>query len=254
MAKLTWNGSYGFDLSFLNLSNVTYGSSYATTFTSFIAYYGSRSTRDEFHGSGFTYDADGVPISGTVTSYANYENGRLTGSISDMNLSATALVNAASTYSTRDDIALYKAALRGNDQITGGRADDRLEGFGGNDKITGGRGADMLYGGTGADTFVFKSIRDSGPTSDDCDFIMDFSTRQRDKIDLSAIDANLSRKGNQAFSFIGAKEFGAKAGELRYEKLESYTVVEGDVNGDGVADFSIALKGVHSLSKSYFVL
>jgi Ca2+-binding RTX toxin-like protein len=245
MAKLTWNGSYGFDLSFLNLSNVTYGSSYTTTFTSFIAYYGSRATRDEFHGSGFTYDADGIPTGGTVTSYANYENGRLLGSISGMSLSATALVKAASTYSTRDDMALYKAALRGNDQITGGRADDRLEGFGGNDKITGGRGAD---------TFVFKSIRDSGPTSDDCDFIMDFSTRQKDRIDLSAIDANLSRKGNQAFSFIGAKEFGAKAGELRYEKLESYTVVEGDVNGDGVADFSIALKGIHTLSKSYFIL
>lgn len=254
MAKLTWNGSYGFDFSFLNLSNVNYGSSYATTLTSFIAYYGSRSTRDEFHGSGFTYDAQGVPTGGTVASYANYENGKLLGSISGLSLSATALVKAASTYSTRDDMALYKAALRGSDQITGGKGDDRLEGFGGNDKITGGRGADMIYGGTGADAFVFRSIRDSGPTSDDCDFIMDFSTRQKDKIDLSAIDANLSRTGNQAFSFIGANDFSRRAGELRYDKLETFTVVEGDVNGDGAADFSIALKGVHTLSKGYFVL
>jgi Ca2+-binding RTX toxin-like protein len=112
----------------------------------------------------------------------------------------------------------------------------------------------MLYGGTGADTFVFRSIRDSGPTSDDCDFVMDFSTRQKDKIDLSAIDANLSRTGNQAFSFIGANDFSGRAGELRYDKLETFTVVEGDVNGDGAADFSITLKGVHTLSKGYFIL
>jgi Ca2+-binding RTX toxin-like protein len=251
---LTWNASYGFDLDLLNLSNVNYGTSYVATFTSFIAYYDSRSTRDEFHGSGFTYDALGVPTGGTVTTYKNYENGKLLGSISGVNLSATALVKAASTYSTRDDLALYKAALRGNDELTGGKGDDTLESFGGNDKLAGGRGVDMLYGGTGADTFVFRSIRDSGPTSDDCDFIMDFSTRQKDKIDLSAIDANLSRAGNQAFSFIGTNDFSGKAGQLRYDKLESYTVVEGDVNGDGAADFSIALNGAFNLSKGYFVL
>jgi hypothetical protein len=42
-------------------------------------------------------------------------------------------------------------------------------------------------------------------------------------------------------------EFHEKAGELRYEKADGGAIVCGDINGDGVADFSIAVQNVASL-------
>ncbi|MDP8994606.1 MAG: hypothetical protein M3N07_06465, partial [Pseudomonadota bacterium] len=68
-----------------------------------------------------------------------------------------------------------------------------------------------------------------------------------DKIDLARIDADTTAAGNQAFTFIGSAAFSGNgaAGQLRAENLgeatPSYNVwrVEGDVDGDGVADFSI---------------
>ena len=142
----------------------------------------------------------------------------------------------------------------GNDKLSGGGGDDKLYGGSGNDKLTGGMGADDLWGGSGADTFIFKSIKESTVNASGRDTIFDFSARQKDKIDLSGIDANTTKGGNQAFSFIGTKAFSGKAGELRYEKAKSDTYVYGDVNGDKIADFAIHLDDRVNLSKSYFIL
>jgi Ca2+-binding RTX toxin-like protein len=151
----------------------------------------------------------------------------------------------------------------GRDKLSGGAGDDRLSGVGGNDhlsggsgndKLTGGAGADDLWGGSGADTFIFKSVKETTVSGAGRDTIFDFSTRQKDKIDLSAIDANTTKGGNQAFSFIGTKAFGGKAGKLRYEKAKSDTYMHGDVNGDKIADFTIHLDDRVSLSKGYFIL
>ena len=136
----------------------------------------------------------------------------------------------------------------------GDGGNDYLYGGSGNDKLTGGVGADDLWGGSGADTFIFKSIKETTVSGVGRDTIFDFSTRQKDKIDLSAIDANTTKGGNQAFSFIGTKAFGGKAGELRYEKAKSDTYIHGDVNGDKIADFTIHLDDRVSLSKGYFIL
>jgi Ca2+-binding RTX toxin-like protein len=142
----------------------------------------------------------------------------------------------------------------GNDKLSGNSGNDYLHGGSGNDKLTGGQGADDLWGGSGADTFIFKSIRETTVSGAGRDTIFDFSTKQKDKIDLSAIDARATKGGNQAFSFIGTKAFDGKAGELRYEKAKSDTYIYGDVNGDKVADFTIHLDDRVSLSKSYFIL
>jgi Ca2+-binding RTX toxin-like protein len=142
----------------------------------------------------------------------------------------------------------------GVDKLLGNGGNDYLYGGSGNDKLTGGAGADDLWGGSGADTFIFKSIKETTVLGAGRDTIFDFSTKQKDKIDLSAIDANTTKGGNQAFSFIGTKAFGGKAGELRYEKAKSDTYIHGDVNGDKVADFTIHLDDWVSLSKSYFIL
>jgi Ca2+-binding RTX toxin-like protein len=176
------------------------------------------------------------------------------GSISGLKISAWDLMEAASTVSTSDDMRIYRSALAGNDVLTGGNGDDLLEGFAGKDKITGGLGADSLLGGAGADRFIFKSVDDSPADAEESDFIIDFSIRQKDRISLSAIDANEIAPGNQAFSFIGTRGFSERSGELRYEKGAGYTLIEGDVDGDGLADLSILLKGAMNLSKGYFYL
>ncbi|MBD2745725.1 hypothetical protein IC232_03350 [Microvirga sp. BT688] len=148
-------------------------------------------------------------------------------------------------------------AINGNsaaNRLNGGNGRDKIAGGSGNDTISGSGGSDRLYGGTGKDAFVFKSVRDSTVDSSGRDTIFDFSKAQNDRIDLRAIDADVTTAGNGAFSFIGTSAFGNKAGELRYDKGASDTFIYGDVDGDGFADFSIHLDDAMSLSKSYFIL
>ncbi len=68
---------------------------------------------------------------------------------------------------------------------------------------------------------------------------MDFATG--DKIDLSLIDANvLNGPGDDGFIFIGSAAFvSGVAGQLRAVNNAGIWTVEGDVNGDGVADLVI---------------
>ncbi|MCV3738454.1 hypothetical protein OCK02_19795 [Rhizobium sp. TRM96647] len=141
-----------------------------------------------------------------------------------------------------------------NDVLTGNSASNTLRGNGGNDTITGMKGADALYGGKGRDVFVFESISDSKPGSSGRDTIFDFSKSQRDKLDLSAIDANTKKSGDQAFEFVGSKKFSGDPGELRVSKSKSDTYVYADVNGDKKADFGIHLDDALSLSKGDFIL
>jgi hypothetical protein len=85
------------------------------------------------------------------------------------------------------------------------------------------------------------------------DTLMDFSSAQGDKVDLSTIDANTTVAGNQAFVFIGAAAFSNTAGELRAEVMGSDTLVSADTNGNGVADFSLLVKGVTAMVGGDFI-
>lgn len=138
--------------------------------------------------------------------------------------------------------------LRGQD------GNDELHGGDGDDTLIGGLGADALYGGGGADKFVLTSVKDSTKADKGRDTIYDFSAKQHDKIDLHTIDASKAVKGNQAFHFIGHNAFDHQAGELRFDKVKGGISVEGDVNGDGHADFTIFLKGLSTVAKGYFIL
>lgn len=140
----------------------------------------------------------------------------------------------------------------GNDQLFGGGGDDYLDGGIGNDTLWGGAGGDDLFGGTGADQFCFAAASDS--LTNDRDSIVDFKRSEGDKINLSAIDANLLATGNQAFSFIGGAAFSGVAGQLRAQYSAGQTLVSGDLNGDGVADFGFALQGNVSLIGTDFYL
>jgi Ca2+-binding RTX toxin-like protein len=129
----------------------------------------------------------------------------------------------------------------GNDTLIGGAGNDTLEGGEGNDILIGGAGADILFGGNGADNFVFKSVADSRPGMEDTIVDLKFpDVSQQSHIDLSAIDANTHVAGDQAFTYIAGAAFNHTAGELRF----SDHLLQGDVNGDGTADFQVRINDI----------
>jgi Ca2+-binding RTX toxin-like protein len=125
----------------------------------------------------------------------------------------------------------------GNLILFGGGGHDTLTGGGGNDLILGGGGADLLAGGAGADTFRYDSLSDA--QAGGYDLIADFQSGL-DKIDLSRIDANSTIAGDQAFSWIGTAAFSGSAGELRTYESGGRIWVEGDTDGNGLADLQLA--------------
>jgi len=183
---------------------------------------------------------DTVESSVDYTLTANLENLLLTGS--------------GSRSATGNDLDNILTGNRGKNVLTGLAGDDTLFGDAGKDTLIGGLGIDKLSGGASADTFIFKSLADSGVGAGNRDTITDFVARQKDKIDLSAIDAKAGTAGDDAFSWIGTAEFGKVEGELRYFQENGNVIVEGDANGDGSADFQIELSGIASLQDSNFIL
>ncbi len=129
----------------------------------------------------------------------------------------------------------------GADWLRGHRGNDFLLGGDGDDMLVGGRGRDVMGGEDGNDTFVFNDAKRSRVTTALRDVIMDFASG--DMIDLREIDANTRAGGDQTFNFIGAAAaFGGTAGELRYRDSGTGGILlEGDRNGDRVADFQIEL-------------
>lgn len=148
--------------------------------------------------------------------------------------------------------------IGGGDLLDGGAGDDSISGNAGDDIVIGGLGRDVLSDGRGADRYVFRSTAES--TVDRPDAIGGFTAGQ-DRIDLGQIDADTGRRGDQAFTDIGEARFSGKAGELRVVVVaaipdgSSDYVVEGDVNGDGQADFRIDVGSVAGpLTAGDFVL
>jgi hypothetical protein len=113
----------------------------------------------------------------------------------------------------------------------------------------------------GGDAFVFLAVAESrhGKARD---HIEDFTHADGDHIDLSSIDANTRRAGDQDFHFVDGnlkQSFAAYhnhhakgqwAGALR---VSAHNVVQADVNGDGKADFEIIVHGDH-LTKADFIV
>jgi hypothetical protein len=121
------------------------------------------------------------------------------------------------------------------------------------DIITGGLGKDIMSGGLGNDKFNFDSIAESVKGANR-DVIEDFRHKQRDHIDLAGIDAKNGVGGNQKFTFIGTQHFDHHKGELHFVRHAGFVIVEGDVNGDGRADFQVQVDHVATLGKGDFIL
>lgn len=129
----------------------------------------------------------------------------------------------------------------GANVLRGGGGDDFCSGGGGSDRLAGGAGADLLTGGIGADRFVFAE-GDTLPFASNCDVIADFSLAQSDRIDLSGIDAAPAAAGDQAFVYRSTDPFtGTGVGEVRIVHSGANTILLGDVDGNGQADFTILL-------------
>jgi Ca2+-binding RTX toxin-like protein len=119
---------------------------------------------------------------------------------------------------------------------------DILDGGAGGDALCGGAGRDILTGGDDNDSFMFVSVADSGVKPAARDTIADFGNGI-DVINIYHIDANTKNGAtDDAFHFIGTNQaFTGAAGELRAYWTNEGQIVEGDVNGDGRADFAIEL-------------
>jgi Ca2+-binding RTX toxin-like protein len=161
------------------------------------------------------------------------------------NVERLVLSGSADIDGAGNDLANKIVGNSGDNILKGGAGNDTLVSNGGDDYLIGGVGTDLLTGGTGNDRFVFRDLS--------TDRITDFTSGQ-DTIDLKGIDANSALTGDQSFTFIGAHAFSHTAGELHYEEVGGNTVVTADINGDGAADFTLRLDGLHTLTSHDFIL
>lgn len=239
-----------------------------------------------FAGYDITINGTQAVTGGVVTGYVEaYHNGSEWAhylGMEDFSASALDLYNASQTLSIADDYAIISAALAGTDQfelsgfsdyafglagndtlrgnggtdtLLGGSGDDALIGGPGNDRLVGGTGKDLLTGASGADHFIFQKASASSGRASTADVISDF-VRGTDKISLSAIDAFANGgTANDTFLWRGTSSFSSGiAGEIRYQKYDTYTLVLIDLDGDSNVEMSIRVNGLHSFTSSDFIL
>lgn len=153
--------------------------------------------------------------------------------------------SATDDFGTQDTLIAFEA-------IIGGAFDDTLGGAASDNVIEGGLGRDVIRGNGGNDTFFYRAVSDSGLSSTSRDLILDWSAL--DKINLASIDANTVTAGDQAFTFIGTAAYSSVAGQLRQQTVSGQVLIEGDIDGNGISDFSIAIKGAFVFAAADFVL
>ncbi|MDQ0462810.1 Ca2+-binding RTX toxin-like protein [Caulobacter ginsengisoli] len=171
------------------------------------------------------------------------------------NLETLQLQGAADLSGTGNDLANNLAGNEGANILNGGGGGDTLGGGAGADTLIGGTGNDTLTGGLGADTFVIQAASVGSSrlkTVIETDNITDYGLG--DKLDLSAIDADLAASGDQAFHLTGA--FTKHAGEmtLAYTSANNTTLLKLDVDGDGIADYQMRITGDVHLASGGWIL
>ena len=125
-------------------------------------------------------------------------------------------------------------------RLFAGAGDDILVGGFGNDLLYGNLGADQLSGGAGNDIYAYRNVLESTAASRDT-----INYLSGDKVDLTFIDAVSGTPANDAFTNIGSNAFSNVAGQLRvFETAPGQLAIEGDVNGDGVADLVIQVNSI----------
>lgn len=132
----------------------------------------------------------------------------------------------------------------GADTLYGGAGEDVLRGQDGADVMMATSGADVLIGGQGSDTFVFDQSYYSRGSNTDVIRGGDGASAFRgagnsigDLIDLSGIDANTTRGGNQAFEFGGTG-----IGQLSLINQGGDTYVRGNTDRDSAFEFTLLIE------------
>jgi len=222
-----------------------------------------RDTVTELSGGGI----DTVWSSISYSLSSNLENLRLTG---DANLGTG---NSLANVIEGNAASNLLSGEAGNDTLSGAGGKDILLGGSGNDRLNGGADFDILVGGGGSDVFAF----DSASFDDDelsIDFVSDYS--RSDLFDFSALDANSTLDGDQAFSLVshltasGVGQImvssyssifsaigalgGVDVGVFGLGGLfSSAAVIWGDLDGDANSDFAVLVSG-GSVSTSNWLL
>jgi hypothetical protein len=212
-------------------------------------------TNDEWNGSGFiagestwSWTATGDIAAGTIITL----DGLSSAATASSNLGTIAFSGTATGLANlNESVYAYVGALGAPSAFLAAIANDDFVAAGGTLDNTGlilGTHAINLDGiDTDADIAAYNLGRIL-PTP-----FSDFKHAQGDKIDLAAIDA-IDGGGDNAFSFIGADSFTGVAGQLHYVASAGGVTIEGDTNGDSVADFSISVLGVASLVSGDFIV
>jgi serralysin len=212
-----------------------------------------RDTVTELSGGGI----DTVWSSISYSLSSNLENLRLTG---DANLGTG---NSLANIIEGNAASNLLSGEAGSDTLSGAGGKDILLGGAGNDRLNGGADFDILVGGGGGDVFAF----DSASFDDDelsIDFVSDYS--RGDLFDFSALDANSTLDGDQAFSLVshltasGVGQImvssyssifsaigalgGVDVGVFGLGGLfSSAAVIWGDLDGDANSDFAVLVSG-----------
>ncbi len=135
--------------------------------------------------------------------------------------------------------------------LIGGAGADYIVGGSGNDTIAGHAGPDLMWGQGGADTFIFTAMADA--PAGDPSAIGDYEDGI-DRIDLSAIRTTGGPAPGSSLTFIGSAGFSNQAGQVHQVAIGADTILEGDADGNGSADFRILLYGSHALQNSDLIL
>ena len=155
------------------------------------------------------------------------------------------------TLVTAEAVEEVRAATGVGLRLTGNGFSQNLHGGTGRDTLEGGGGQDRLFGGadTQVDRFVFRSLTDSAVGAGR-DRIYQFRSGI-DDIDLRAMDANITRAGDQAFAYSAT---GPKAFALWLTTTSSGVLVRMDATGDARHDSEILISGLTRAVQGDFLL
>ncbi|NBB14917.1 hypothetical protein GVN21_06010 [Caulobacter sp. SLTY] len=171
------------------------------------------------------------------------------------------LTGGASINGTGNGLANQIIGNGVNNVLSGGQGADTIFGGGGIDTLNGGLQADRLKGGSGADTFLYSDQADSSVARGSVDVIYDYSFAERDRIDLSGVDASTRAMGDQDFVIVDnltgtagqmtIRTYGQMATSYENGAAAGTTygyIIEGDTNGDRVADFTLLVNSATQLT------
>ncbi len=199
-----------------------------------------------FAGQGFdNFDGRGWAGSGLLTGITASLGGMTLFDFSDMAIDMAEFRFLMDRNDSRGGLALM---FRGDDEISGAEqndallglsGDDVLHGFAGRDVFIGGLGQDTMTGGKGKDWFVFQGVSESTAFAPD----LITGLKNNDRVDLRRIDTDKLTAGDQAFVVVA--HFTGAAGELKvsYDGVSGLTLIEGDTDGDLLANLVIHAAG-----------